>query len=68
MLSKHWETVYEMPSIYTGGKITILNGYIFAINNFAIIIYDISNKKISKKISHVEHKNYNFFNYFYLEQ
>ena len=54
-LSKFWKTNYELPAIYTGGKIIISgkNKQILSISNFTIYITDLEEKELIKKISHV---------------
>jgi len=54
-LSKFWKTSYELPAIYTGGKIlfSAKTRQILSIANFTIFVYDIETKQIAKKITHV---------------
>jgi len=54
-LSKYWKTSYEMPAIYTGGRImfSMKKKQIFSISNFTIFIFDYETKETIKKITHV---------------
>lgn len=55
ILSKFWKTTYELPALYTGGKIifAIKKKQILCIANFAISVYDIEKKTYLPKIEHV---------------
>lgn len=54
-LSKFWRTAYELPALYTGGKIifAIKKKQVLCIANFAISVYDIEKKIYLPQIEHV---------------
>lgn len=57
VLTKYLKIEYELPAIYTGGKIIFSqnNKFMLSLANYKIFIYDLETKSIHKKIIHVKY-------------